>query len=158
MLLFAFTTILGNYYYCEGNLKYLLRREPARWEMSLFRLAAVVIVFFGALMDFTMVWDLADVLMGCMALINLPVILLLSKPVLLALKDYSAQCRSGRTPCSAPPGSECRGRRNFGTEQGGRLRLQKVFDEKREEPGTGSSRNFFPAAQGSRGHPKAGFL
>ena len=113
MLLFAFTTILGNYYYCEGNLKYLLRREPARWEMSLFRLAAVVIVFFGALMDFTMVWDLADVLMGCMALINLPVILLLSKPVLLALKDYSAQCRSGEDPVFRAAGIGMPGQTEF---------------------------------------------
>lgn len=98
MLLFAFTTILGNYYYCEGNLKYLLHREPARVELTAFRLVAVVIVFFGALLDFTLAWDLADVLMGCMALINLPVILLLAKPALLALADYADQKRDGKDP------------------------------------------------------------
>ena len=98
MLLFAFTTILGNYYYCESNFQYLLRRDARRWEMGLFRLAAVGIVFLGAQMDFSLVWDLADVLMGCMALINLPVILRLFRPVSLALRDYLRQREQGEDP------------------------------------------------------------
>ena len=98
MLLFAFTTILGNYYYCESNLQYLLRRDARRWELAVFRLLAAVIVFFGAQMDFSLVWDTADVTMGLMALINLPAILLLAKPALLALKDYQTQKRAGRDP------------------------------------------------------------
>ena len=97
-LLFAFTTILGNYYYCESNLQYLLRRDARRWELTVFRLAAVYIVFLGARMDFALVWDMADVTMGCMALINLPAILLLAKPVLLALKDYQRQEKEGKDP------------------------------------------------------------
>lgn len=97
-LLFAFTTILGNYYYCESNLQYLLRRDARRWELAVFRLAAALIVFFGAQMDFTLVWDMADVTMGLMALINLPSILLLSRPVLLALEDYLRQKELGKEP------------------------------------------------------------
>lgn len=97
-LLFAFTTILGNYYYCESNLQYLLRRDARRWELAVFRLAAALIVFLGAQMDFSLVWDTADVTMGLMALINLPSILLLSRPVLLALEDYLQQKRAGRDP------------------------------------------------------------
>ncbi len=98
MLLFAFTTILGNYYYCESNLQYLLRRDAKRSEMTVFRAVAVLIVFFGAQMDFSLVWDTADVLMGCMALLNLPVILILAKPALLALKDYRRQKEEGKDP------------------------------------------------------------
>ena len=98
MLLFAFTTILGNYYYCESNLQYLLRRDAKRGEMTVFRVIAVAIVFLGAQLDFSLVWDLADVLMGCMALINLPVILRLAKPALLALRDYLDQKEQGRDP------------------------------------------------------------
>ena len=98
MLLFAFTTILGNYYYCESNLQYLLRRDAKRSEMTVFRVVAVLIVFFGAQMDFSLVWDTADVLMGCMALLNLPVILILAKPALLALKDYRRQKEEGKDP------------------------------------------------------------
>ena len=98
MLLFAFTTILGNYYYCEGNLQYLLRRDAKKWELAVFRIIAAVIVFLGAQMEFGLVWDTADVLMGCMALINLPVILILAKPALLCLKDYLRQKEEGKNP------------------------------------------------------------
>lgn len=98
MVLFAFTTILGNYFYCEGNLKYLLKRAPRNWEMTAFRILAVVIVFLGAMTDFSLAWDTADVLMGIMALINLPVILILAKPALAALGDYVEQKRAGKDP------------------------------------------------------------
>ena len=47
--------------------------------MNIFRLSACALVFFGALMDFSFVWNLADVLMGIMAIINLPVIVILGK-------------------------------------------------------------------------------
>ena len=97
-LLFAFTTILGNYYYCESNLRYLLGRGARKWELQAFRVLAAVIVFLGAQMDFTLVWDTADVTMGLMALINLPAILLLAKPALLALEDYTEQKRNGEDP------------------------------------------------------------
>lgn len=98
MLLFAFTTILGNYYYCESNLQYLLRRDASKREMTIFRLVAVIIVYVGAQIDFTLAWDTADVLMGCMALINLPVILRLARPALFALKDYKLQKSEGQDP------------------------------------------------------------
>ena len=98
MLLFAFTTILGNYYYCESNFQYLLRRDAKRWELTVFRLAAVYVVFLGAQMDFSLVWDLADVLMGGMVLINLPVICRLSGTVLAALRDYTRQKAQGNDP------------------------------------------------------------
>ena len=55
-------------------------------------------MFLGARMDFSLVWDLADVLMGCMALINLPVIWKLAGPVLAALGDYTQQKKLGRDP------------------------------------------------------------
>ena len=112
-LLFAFTTILGNYYYCESNLQYLLRRDARRWELTVFRLAAVYIVFLGARMDFALVWDMADVTMGCMALINLPAILLLAKPVLLALKDYQRQEKEGKDPVFHAADSGLAGKTEF---------------------------------------------
>lgn len=98
MVLFAFTTILGNYYYCESNFQYLLRRNARRGEMAVFRIIAAVIVFFGAQLNFDTVWAAADVTMGCMALINLPVIVYLSRPAMAALKDYTAQLKAGKDP------------------------------------------------------------
>jgi len=56
------------------------------------------VIFLGALLDFGLVWNLADVLMGIMALINLPVIVLLGRPALAALKDYAAQRKAGQNP------------------------------------------------------------
>ncbi len=97
-LLFAFTTILGNYYYCESNLQYLLKRHAGRRELMAFRLLASLIVLLGAQMDFSLVWDTADVTMGLIALINLPSILLLFRPVRLCLEDYLRQKKEGKDP------------------------------------------------------------
>ena len=66
--------------------------------MTIFRLIAVVIVFVGAQLEFGMSWDIADVLMGIMALINLPVIVILGKTALKALDDYQRQRRAGKDP------------------------------------------------------------
>ena len=66
--------------------------------MTLFRVLASVIIFLGAQMQFGLVWDLADVLMGVMALINLPVILILGGTALRALNDYVDQKKAGRNP------------------------------------------------------------
>ena len=93
-LFFAFTTILGNYYYCESNLHYILSREARKMELLVFRIIAVLIVFQGARLNFSLVWDT----MGFMALINLPSIVLLAKPALLALQDYTRQRREGKDP------------------------------------------------------------
>mgnify|MGYP004490829871 CR=1 FL=1 len=97
-IFFAFTTILGNYYYCESNLHYMLRRDARKWELMVFRILAMLIVFQGARLNFSLVWDTADVTMGCMALINLPSIVLLAKPALAALQDYTRQRKAGLDP------------------------------------------------------------
>ena len=98
LLLFAFTTLLGNLFYCEGCINYIARRTVSKSVMTIFRLAACAVVFLGALLDFGLVWALADVLMGIMALINLPVIVLLGKKALAALTDYRTQRREGKDP------------------------------------------------------------
>ncbi len=98
LLLFAFTTLLGNLFYCEGCLNYIAGRTLSTKFMKGFNLAASVIVLVGALLDFGLVWNLADVLMGIMAIINLPVIVILSKPAIAALSDYIRQRKEGRDP------------------------------------------------------------
>ena len=98
LLLFAFTTLLGNLFYCEGCLRYITRERIGKRGLTVFRLAAAALVFAGAQMEFDLVWDVADVLMGVMALINLPVIVILARPALAALKDYTHQRREGKDP------------------------------------------------------------
>ena len=58
----------------------------------------VLLVFVGAQLEFGLVWNIADVLMGFMAIINLPVIVILGGTAMKALKDYTSQRREGRDP------------------------------------------------------------
>ena len=98
MSLFAFTTLIGNYYYCEGCLKYILRRDPSKAGMTVFRLAATALVFVGAIVSAGLAWDTADMLQGTMVIINIPVILILSNKGLAVLKDYMRQRKEGKNP------------------------------------------------------------
>ena len=98
LLLFAFTTLLGNLFYCEGCLNYIAGHKVRKQGMTVFNIIAVVLVFLGAQLSFGMVWDLADVLMGVMAIINLPVIVILGGRAMRALEDYLEQKRRGDDP------------------------------------------------------------
>lgn len=98
MLLFAFTTLLGNFFYSEGCLKYIAGEKINNKILLAFRLLSAVIIFVGALLNFGLAWDIADVLMGVMAIINLPVIVLLGKTALKALDDYIKQKKGGKNP------------------------------------------------------------
>ena len=98
LLLFAFTTLLGNLFYCEGCLNYIAGRTISHRQLNVFHAFACIVVFIGAQMKFGLVWDIADVLMGIMALINLPVILRLGGTAMHALSDYMKQRREGRDP------------------------------------------------------------
>ena len=66
--------------------------------MTGFRIVSALVVFLGAGMEMTLLWHISDVLMGVMALINIPVILILSNTVLKALKDYETQVKEKKNP------------------------------------------------------------
>lgn len=92
ILLFAFSSIVGNYSYCETNL-FFISRHPA--GLPLYRSAVGAMVFFGAIAGLDIVWNLADIAMGIMTLINLIAITLLAPIAIKALKDYRAQKAKG---------------------------------------------------------------
>lgn len=96
--LFAFTTLLGNYYYTEGCLRFIMKRTPSKTFMLVFRLFATALVFIGAVISAGLAWDTADLLQATMVIINVPVIILLFKPALAALKDYEEQRKAGKNP------------------------------------------------------------
>ena len=96
--LFAFTTLIGNYYYTEGCLYFIMKREPGKTFMLGFRLCATFLVFIGAAVSAGLAWDTADLLQALMVLINIPVIIILTKPAINALKDYEAQKKAGKNP------------------------------------------------------------
>ena len=98
MVLFAFTTLLGNCFYCDNLLTYIHKEQPGKRFMAGFRLVFAIVVFVGAGMEMSMLWDISDVLMGVMALINIPVILVLSNTAMKAVKDYEKQLKNGGNP------------------------------------------------------------
>ena len=95
IFLFAFSSLVGNYYYTESNLRFIKDSKPL---LLAFRLSCVAAIFIGAQMSFSTVWDLADVLMGLMALVNLGAILLLGGKAVRVLRDYQAQRKAGKNP------------------------------------------------------------
>ncbi|WP_424133831.1 alanine/glycine:cation symporter family protein [Schaalia vaccimaxillae] len=99
LLLFGFTTLVGNFYYAEVNFRFLLRKwQTPRWTLVILRIVASVLVLAGALMRFEIAWNLGDILMGLMALINLPVIVILGNIAIRCAKDYEEQRRRGEDP------------------------------------------------------------
>lgn len=96
LLFFAYSSILGNYYYGEANLLFITRKK---WVMTVYRLSVGAMVLFGSLASLRLVWDLADLFMGLMSICNLIAILLLGKYAFRLLDDYCRQKRSGvKTP------------------------------------------------------------
>ena len=98
LLLFAFTTLLGNLFYCDGCMNYIAGHKVSKSGKTIFNIIAIVLIFVGPLLNFDLVWDLADVLMGIMAIINLPVIIILGGTAMKAMKDYTDQRAAGKDP------------------------------------------------------------
>lgn len=99
MVLFAFTTLLGNLYYVDNALIFMNnKKEPSRKFNTVFRIGCVIVVFLGAVIPMDAAWAMADITMGGMTLINLPACLLLGKVAIAALKDYEKQKREGKNP------------------------------------------------------------
>ncbi|MFR5189341.1 alanine/glycine:cation symporter family protein [Peptostreptococcus sp.] len=99
MIMFAFTTLIGNLYYCETGLAYLNgNQKPSDEFMKIFYVIASLVVFFGAIISMDAAWALADITMGLMALINIPCCVILGGVAVKALKNYEEQRREGREP------------------------------------------------------------
>ena len=98
LALFTFTTLIGNLFYVDSNLSYIHKKTPSKRFMLIFRIFAVLVIFLGAMSEVKLAWDISDFLMGIMALINLPSILLLSKKAIDCLKDYEKQRSKGKNP------------------------------------------------------------
>lgn len=98
MSLFAFTTLIGNYSYCEGCLRFILNRDISKGGLLIFRIFATILVFVGAMASAGTVWNLADMTQGLMVIVNVPVILILAKPAMLCLEDYCRQKKEGKNP------------------------------------------------------------
>ena len=89
---FAYTTVIGNYYYGEANILYFSRKK---WVLTLFRLCAGAMVMAGSFFSLGLIWDMADIMMAIMATVNLIAILLLGNYAIKAYHDYARQKKAG---------------------------------------------------------------
>ena len=92
---FAFSSLIGNYFYAESNLRFIKNNKVL---LLVFRVACLAAILYGCLNSFDLAWNLADIFMGFMAIINLVAILLLGKWALKALDNYTAQRKAGIDP------------------------------------------------------------
>ncbi len=100
VILFAFSSIVANYIYAENNLFFLRLNNPkAIWCLRICTFATVI---GGTLLSLPLMWQLADIIMACMAITNLTAILLLSPVVHTIASDYLRQRKLGVRPVFDP--------------------------------------------------------
>ena len=92
---FAFSSLIGNYYYAESNIRFIKNDKKV---LLVFRITCIVAIFLGAQADFSLVWNLADITMGCMAIVNIIAIFLLRNIACKALRNYEEQKKAGKNP------------------------------------------------------------
>ena len=93
ILLFAFSSIIGNYYYGEANIRFI---TPNNTVMTIYRIcSAGVMVMFGALASFELVWNIVDFFMAFLTACNLIAIVFLGRYAFRLLDDYRQQKRKG---------------------------------------------------------------
>lgn len=92
---FAFSSIIGNYYYGETNIQFISTKKI---YLYLYRVLVIGMVLFGSVASMQFVWSIADVFMGLMAILNLIAIALLSNIAIKALQDYMTQRKAGKNP------------------------------------------------------------
>lgn len=92
VFMFAFSSIVGNYYYGEINMPFI---HDSKMALHLYRICVAIMVFFGSIAELSLVWNLADLFMALMAITNLIAITLLAKYAYIALDDYKKQKAQG---------------------------------------------------------------
>ena len=92
VFMFAFSSIAGNYYYGESNIQFFSTKPV---YLLIFRILVVAMVAFGSVAELPFVWNLADLFMALMAIVNLVAIALLGRNAFMALKDYRDQKKAG---------------------------------------------------------------
>ncbi len=95
VMFFAFSSIIGNYYYGETNIEFINGNKAM---LLIYRLVVLAMVMFGAMINMQLAWDLADVFMGFMTIMNLIIIFMLSKIAFAVSDDFNKQLKEGKDP------------------------------------------------------------
>lgn len=92
---FAFSTVIGCYYYAQANLEYLGASERV---IFIFKFVVMALIVWGACVSSEVIWALSDLALGAMALVNIIAILMLRKKAFVVLKDFEEQRKAGVLP------------------------------------------------------------
>lgn len=95
IFLFAYSTIIANYFYGENNIRFVTSK---RWPIQLFRIFTGAFVLIGGMITLQTAWTLVDVMMGLMTIVNLVAIFWLSPKALHLFRDYMNQRKEGKDP------------------------------------------------------------
>ncbi len=95
IFMFAFSSVIGNYYYGESNIEHL---GLGKTKLKIYRGLVLIMVYLGCVGDFSVVWNTGDIFMGIMAIINLVVLFKLGKISVETYNDYFVQLKAGKTP------------------------------------------------------------
>ena len=92
IFLFAYSTIIANYFYGETNVRYITSKP---WALTLFRLLSGVVVLIGGFMTLQQAWSIVDLAMALMTILNLIAVCMLSRYAFRLLQDFKEQRRQG---------------------------------------------------------------
>ena len=92
---FAFSSLIGNYFYAESNILFI---KNSKVLLNIFRCTCLIAIFLGAQANLELVWNIADITMGFMAIVNIIAIFLLSKIAFKTLDNYEKQKKEGKNP------------------------------------------------------------
>lgn len=99
IFLFAYSTLIGNYFYGETNIRFITGKP---WAVGLFRVISGFVVLAGGYMTLQQAWSVVDFTMALMTILNLVAVLLLSRYVFRLLKDFREQRKQGKDPVFNP--------------------------------------------------------
>ncbi len=98
MALFAFTTLIGNLFYVDKAYRFILGKEPSKAFKIISNIVLSLLIFVGATLNSELLWNISDILMGAMTLINIPIIVIFGRYAFRALDDYVIQRKQGKDP------------------------------------------------------------
>ena len=113
MVLFAYTTLLGNFYYVESAISFFTGKKPPEKLILGVRILGAVLIFTGAGLQMDIAWGIADISQCLLAFINIPVCILIGSGAYKALKDYLAQRKAGVDPVYKAPGNGIKVKTDF---------------------------------------------
>ena len=92
IFLFAYSTIIANYFYGETNIRYITGKS---WAVIVFRLISGVVVLMGGFLELQQAWSIVDLAMALMTVLNLIAVCMLSRYAFRLLTDFKEQRRQG---------------------------------------------------------------